>query len=272
LHKIVTMCTHLDVSTSGYYDWLGRGDSDRAKQDAILVAQIQRMHIGHKKNYGAIRVHPYLKGLNYSCSRRRINRLMKAHGIRSSYHAHRYRRYAGGSAPVADNLLMELPKADAVGQQWAGDMTHLKTDEGELYMAVVLDLFTRKVIGWGFSRTHDTDLVEGALKLSLSLEDRESRCIFHSDQGSEYRSDAYRNTIKEANMVSSMSRSGTPTDNAYVESFYKTLKNELVHHWKFKTLVECVARIIDYIEFYNEVRLHSGLNYVSPKTYQTLNA
>lgn len=266
------MCKHLDVSTSGYYDWLDRDESDRAKYDGLLVAQIQRMHVGHEKNYGAIRVHPYLKGLNYVCSRRRINRLMKAHGIRSSYHAQRYRRYGGGNAPAEDNLLAALPKPDAAGQQWAGDMTYLKTGEGELYMAAVLDLFSRKVIGWGFSRSHDTDLVEGALKMSLSLEDRKPGCIFHSDQGSEYRSDAYRKTVKDAMMVSSMSRPGTPTDNAYVESFFKTLKNELVHHWKFKTRVECVARIIDYIEFYNEIRLHSGLNYVSPKTYQRLNA
>ena len=265
------MCEHLDVSTSGYYDWLARDESDRAKYDTLLVNQIRRMHVGHMKNYGAIRVHPYLKGLNYACSRRRINRLMKAHGIRSIYHAQRYRRHSEGGAPVANNLLAGLSNADAAGQQWAGDMTYLKTDEGELYMAAVLDLFTRKVIGWGFSRAHDTDLVEGALKMSISLESREPGCIFHSDQGAEYRSDAYRNTVKAADMVSSMSRVGTPTDNAYIESFFKTLKNELVHHWKFKTIVECVARIIDYIEFYNEVRLHSGLNYVSPKKYQILN-
>ena len=265
------MCGHLDVSTSGYYDWLSRDESDRTKYDALLVEQIQRMHVGHARNYGAIRVHPHLKGLDFTCSRRRINRLMKAHGIRSIYHAQRYRRHAGGSAPVADNLLAELPDADAVGQQWAGDMTYLKTDQGELYMAAVLDLFTRKVIGWGFSRSHDTDLVDGALKMSLSMERREPDCIFHSDQGSEYRSEIYRCTVKEADMVSSMSRAGTPTDNAYVESFFKTLKNELVHHWRFKTMVECVARIIDYIEFYNEIRLHSSLNYVSPKTYQIQN-
>lgn len=173
---------------------------------------------------------------------------------------------------MADNLLADCPKADAAGQHWAGDMTYLKTDQGELYMAAVLDLFTRKVIGWGFSRSHDTELVDGALKMSLSLEEKKPGCLFHSDQGSEYRSDSYRQTVKEAGMVSSMSRSGTPTDNAYVESFFKTLKNELVYHWQFKTKVECVARIVDYIEFYNEDRLHSGLNYVSPKTYQSLNA
>lgn len=266
------MCRHLGVSTSGYYDWCDREVSDRGKHDAVLVEQIRRMHVGHKRNYGAIRVHPYLKRLDYSCSRRRINRLMKAHGIYSTYHALRHRRCKGGISPVADNHMAGCPKATGIGQHWAGDMTYLRTGEGELYMAAILDLFTRKVIGWGFSRHHDADLVEGALAMSISQEPRRPGCLFHSDQGSEYRSDVYRNAIDEAGMVSSMSRAGTPTDNAYVESFFKTLKNELVYHWKFKTKIECVARIIDYLGFYNEERLHSGLNYVSPETYQALNA
>lgn len=262
------MCDHLGVSTSGYYDWRDREPSERARYDAVLVGEIRRMHVGHQKNYGAIRVHPYLKGLNYRCSRRRINRLMKAHGIRSTYHAQRSRRYSGGSGPVADNVLAESAKAEDVGRHWAGDMTYLKTGEGELYMAAVLDLFSRKVVGWGFSRSHDSSLVEGALQMSLSEEVRQPGCVFHSDRGSEYRSEDYRDLIKKSDMVSSMSRAGTPTDNAYVESFFKTLKNELVYQWRFKTKVECVARIVDYIEFYNNDRLHSGLNYVSPNAYQ----
>lgn len=263
------MCQHLGVSTSGYYDWRGRGPSERAKYDALLVDQIKQMHKGHERNYGAIRVHPYLKARKISCSRRRINRLMKAHGFRSSYHAHRSNRRAKGSAPVSSNILSTLPKATEAGQQWAGDMTYIKTKEGEVYMAMVLDLFTRKVIGWSFARTHDASLVKGALDMSLASEERQEGCIFHSDQGAEYRSDIYSAAISSAGMVSSMSRPGTPTDNAYVESFFKTLKNELVHHWKFKSIVECVARIVDYIEFYNHRRLHSGLNYKSPNDYQT---
>lgn len=266
------MFSILGVSSSGYYDWRDRGASDHAEYDAVLLREITHMHVGHKKNYGAVRVHPFLRSLDYVCSRRRVNRLMKAHGIRSRYHAHRYRRRSGGSAQVAENVLAECPKATAAGQHWAGDMTYLKTGLGEMYMAAVLDLFTREVIGWGFSRSHDSDLVDGALKMSLSRKDNKPGCVFHSDQGSEYRSDTYRRTVENADMVSSMSRAGTPTDNAYVESFFKTLKNELVYHWKFRTRVECVARIIDYIEFYNEERLHSGLNYVSPRSYQLLNA
>lgn len=264
------MCEYLGVSTSGYYDWRSRPVSKRAQYDAVLVDQIVEMHRGHEANYGAVRVHPYLKKKSYSCSRRRINRLMKAHGIRSKYHAHRFRRASGGNAPVADNLLAKQPTAERSGQQWAGDMTYLKTREGDFYLAAILDLWSRKVIGWAFSRNHDADLVRGALDMSLTLEQRQPGCLFHSDQGSEYRSDSYRERVAEVGMVSSMSRAGTPTDNAYVESFFKTLRNELLHHWKFNTFVECVARIMEYIEFYNERRLHSSLNYLSPNEYQLL--
>lgn len=262
------MCEQLNVSTSGYYDWRDRPVSERAQYDAVLVKQIVDMHHGHEANYGAIRVHPYLKKLSFSCSRRRVNRLMKAHGIRSKYHAHRLRRSSNSNAPVAKNLLAEQPKAVQSGQYWAGDMTYLKTREGDFYLAAILDLWSRKVVGWAFSRNHDADLVTGALNMSLAFEPRRPGCLFHSDQGSEYRSDSYRDRISEMGMVSSMSRAGTPTDNAYVESFFKTLRNELLHHWTFSTLVECVAKIMDYIEFYNENRLHSSLNYMSPNEYQ----
>lgn len=266
------MCGHLGVSSSGFYDWREREESVRSRYDEILVDQIKKMHVGHKKNYGAIRVHKYLREADYSCSRRRINRLMKQYGIRSIYHAYKATTRSGGTAAIADNILATLPKAEGTGEQWAGDMTYLKTREGPVYMAAVLDLFTRKVIGWGFSRVHDSGLVNGALEMSLALEDKKFGCLFHSDQGSEYRSELYQATLKRSGMVGSMSRAGTPTDNAYVESFFGTLKKELVHHWRFKSVAECVARIIDYVEFYNEDRIHSGLNYVSPKTYEIQNA
>ncbi len=266
------MCDHLGVSKSGYYDWINRQDSQTAQYDAVLVTQIKEMHVGHERNYGAIRVHSYLKNKGYACSRRRINRLMKLHGIKSIYHAYRHRRASGENSLIADNVLSTLPRAVSAGEQWAGDMTYLKTKEGPVYMAAILDLYTRKVIGWSFSKKHDTDLVKGALQMSVALEEIKEGCIFHSDQGSEYCSEIYQNAITGAGLQSSMSRAGTPTDNAFVESFFKTLKNELVHHWRFDSIVECVARIVDYVEFYNENRLHSSLNYLSPKAYQKLYA
>ncbi len=266
------MCDYLGVSRGGFYDWRDRPKSERAQYDEMLVEQIKEMHVGHNRNYGAFRVHKYLREIDWECSRRRINRLMKAHGIRSIYHAYKARRRSGGQSVVADNILATQPIATQVGEHWAGDMTYLKTKQGPLYMAIVMDLFTRRVVGWGFSQLHDADLVTGALKMSAKYAHKQPGCLFHSDQGSEYRSDTYQETIEKNGLISSMSRAGTPTDNAYVESFFGTLKNELIYHWKFKTFVECVARVIDYVEFYNEDRLHSSLDYMSPKTYEMKNA
>lgn len=266
------MCHYFNVSTTGFYDWHGREESHHSQYDNELVSQIKQMHVGHKKNYGAIRVHKYLRSLGFSCSRRRINRLMKTYGVKSIYHAYRQHRVSGSNSLKADNLLSSSPKASQAGEHWAGDMTYLKTDEGPVYMSAVLDLFNRKVIGWSFSKSHDANLVCSALNMSIVTEEAKPGCLFHSDQGSEYCSDIYQTMVARAGMISSMSRAGTPTDNAFVESFFKTLKNELVYHWKFKTMIECVARIVDYVEFYNEDRLHSGLDYMSPNIYQNLNA
>lgn len=226
------------------------------------------MHKGHYRNYGAARVHQYLKYKGYSCSRRRINRLMKAQGIRAIYAGFQYPRRAKGFAEIADNHLAIASGATEIGQQWAGDMTHLKTRQGPMYLAAVIDLYSRKVVGWGFSRLHDADLVCGALSLATASHRVQAGCFFHSDQGSEYRSDVYRDALRQAGITPSMSRAGTPTDNAFVESFFGTLKKELVAHWRFNNFIECGARVIDYIRFYNEERLHSGLHFQSPKAYE----
>jgi transposase InsO family protein len=265
---VVRLCRYLGVSSSGFYDWQERGPSARALEDQALVEAIKVVHVGHKRNYGAPRVHKTLKNQKLSCSKRRVNRLMRENGIQSTYHASKPGRRSGGNAEVAANVLAESPKATAAGQQWAGDMTYLKTAQGPIYMAAILDLFNREVIGWGFSRAHDADLITGALEMSLALQENNPGCLFHSDQGSEYRSNIYQETLKKADLVSSMSRAGTPTDNAFVESFFGTLKNELVHQMAFGSYVECAARVIDYVEFYNEERLHSSLGYMSPKAYQ----
>lgn len=193
---------------------------------------------------------------------------MKAQSIRAIYAGFQYPRRAKGSAEIVDNHLAAAPDATEIGQQWAGDMTYLKTRQGPMYLAAVIDLYSRKVVGWGFSRSHDADLVCGALKMATASSRIKVGCYFHSDQGSEYRSDMYRDALKHAGMTPSMSRAGTPTDNAFVESFFGTLKRELVKHWKFNSFIECAARIIDYIRFYNEDRLHSGLHFQSPITYE----
>lgn len=262
------MCEIFDVSKSGFYDWIDRDLSCHAKYDQKLLEQVVKMHVGHRKNYGAGRVYKYLKEKGFSCSRRRINRLMKEYGIRATYNGGKYAGKVKELGEVASFHLKDAPAARKPGQQWAGDMTYLKTAQGPIYMAAVLDLFTRKVVGWGFSRSHDAALVSGVLDVAVKTERYSEGCIFHSDQGSEYRSRMYQEKLKNVGMVASMSRAGTPTDNAFVESFFGTLKKELVNQWKFNTHVECVARIVDYIQFYNEERLHSGLNFMSPEVYE----
>ncbi len=153
---------------------------------------------------------------------------MKQHGIRATYNGGKYTGKAKDVGEIAANHLEKALPARSLGEQWAGDMAYLKTSQGPLYMATVIDLFSRKVIGWGFSRSHDASLIKGALDLALSTEGPKEKCLFHSDQGSEYRSRLYQGALKDSGLAVSMSRAGTPTDNAYVESFFGTLKKELV--------------------------------------------
>ncbi len=156
------------------------------------------------------------------------------------------------------------------GQQWGGDFTYIKTRRGWLYLAVVLDLFNRKIVGWSFSGSRNALLTSSALKMALSRERIVPGCLFHSDQGIEYAAHDYRDLLESAGMTRSMSRKGNPLDNATVESFFHTLKAELVHQQTFDNEIEAVARMVEYIEFYNRDRLHSGLGYQSPARYERL--
>ena len=168
------------------------------------------------------------------------------------------------------NQLKAEDKPVVVGIQWASDFTYIKTRTGWLYHAVVLDLYSRKVVGWSFSRKRNADLTKSALRMALSREAPQPGCIFHSDQGIEYAAHEYRELVEHAGMTRSMSRKGNPLDNAMVESFFHTLKAELIHHRLFENDIEAVAHIVEYIEFYNRERLHSSLNYQSPENYEKL--
>jgi transposase InsO family protein len=158
----------------------------------------------------------------------------------------------------------------AVGPQWAGDFTYIRTRSGWLYHAVVLDLFSRKVIGWSFSRKRNAELTKSSLKMTLQRHQPQAGCICHSHQGIEYAAHEYRELVESAGMTRSMSRKGNPLDNAKVESFFHSIKSEMVHHQVFDTEINAVANIIEYINFYNKERLHSGLGYHSPENYEKL--
>ena len=169
---------------------------------------------------------------------------------------------------AAGNQLKYASAPSSPGEQWAGDFTYIKTGSGWLYHAIVMDLYTRKVIGWSFANRRNTELTMSALRMALRHASPRPGCIFHSDQGIEYAAYDHRELIESANLTRSMSRKGTPLDNAIVESFFHTMKGELVHQHRFANNIEAVAAIIEYIEFYNQERLHSGIGYQAPEEFE----
>ena len=232
---------------------------------------IRELHQGYRRCYGAARVHQALKNQGFSCSRRRINRLMRELDIKPktlglyTWQPGRHKFYSGTS-----NQLKLADQPTQPGQQWVGDFTYIKTRSGWLYHAAVMDLYNHKIVGWAFSRKRNAELTKSALKMALSRETICTGCLFHSDQGIEYAAHDYRELTESVGMIRSMSRRGNPLDNAAMESFFGTMKAELVHHQIYQNDIEAVASIISYIEFYNRDRLHSAIGYQSPENYGKL--
>lgn len=207
----------------------------------------------------------------YDCSVRRVNRLMREMNIKSSTTG-LYAWVPGTHLFFSStgNQRKSLEKPVSVGEQWAGDFTHIQTHQGILYHAVIIDLFSRKVVGVSFSMKRGADLTKRALKNALQRQRPQAGCLFHSDQGVEYAAHEYRELLEANGFVRSMSRKGTPLDNAEVESFFHTMKNELIQRKPFDNAIEAVANIAEYIAFYNKERLHSSLDYQSPEKYEML--
>ncbi len=259
------------VSTSGYYAWRERPISEHRQYDLLLMEAIKEVHQGFRRAYGAPRLYHILRKKGFICSVRRITRLMRELGIKaSSTGLYAWRPGQHEFYSSTGNQLAKQEPATNIGVQWAGDFTYIRTEAGWLYHAVVMDLYSRRIVGWSFSRIRNSELTKSALKMALGRCKPSSGCIFHSDQGVEYAAHEYRDLVESAGMVRSMSRKGTPIDNARVESFFHTMKTEMVHHHSFATSIEAVGHIIEYIEFYNRERLHSGLNYQSPEDYEKI--
>lgn len=247
--------------------------SEHHHHDRQLKQLIGELHQGFRRSYGAARLHREMVLRGHSCSRRRVNRLMRELGVKATttgLYAWRPGQHEFYSS--TGNVLQHQAAAATTGSQWAGDFTYIKTRAGWLYHAVVLDLFSRKVVGWSFSKKRNAELTKSALNMALSQAKPQPGCIFHSDQGIEYAAHEYRELLESAGMVRSMSRKGTPLDNAVVESFFHTMKAELVHAHSFSHPIEAVARIVAYIGFYNRDRLHSSLDYQSPEDYEKRSA
>jgi len=269
-YPVTWMCRHLEVSKSGYFAWLGRGPSRRAQRDEALTSKVKSIFKEHRGRYGSRRVHEELKTQGERVGRKRVERLMRASGLV----AHGKRRFkkttdSAHSFPVAPNVLARNFKAERPGQTWAGDITYIWTAEGWLYLAVLLDLFSRKVVGWAMSDRITKKLALDALRMAIAQRGAPSGLTHHSDRGSQYASNDYRKMLDAHGIVPSMSRKGDCWDNAVSESFFASLEKELLMDEFFHRRDEARRAVFEYIEaYYNRRRLHSTLGYVAPVEFE----
>lgn len=273
-HAVTRLCTVLGVSRSGYYAWRCRPTSARTRANARLLEQMQQLHQQTKERYGAVKLWRALLASGVACGRHRVARLRRQHGLI----ARRIRRFRvvierHQFAPPAPNRLQQVFAAPASNRIWVGDLTAIATRAGWLYLAVLLDLYSRRVIGWAMSAKPDQQVVLQALRMALVSRCPQSGLIHHTDQGALYTSVAYQRLLAETGVVASMSRKGNCYDNAVVESFFSTLKNELVHERDYYTRDQARAEVFEFIEvFYNRQRLHQTLGYLSPMQFEAHNS
>jgi transposase InsO family protein len=269
-YPVSLMCRTLNVSRSGFYAWRTRPESPRSQRDQVLAKEVRRAHQESNETYGSPRVTKELASQGTQVSRKRVARLMREQGLCATI-PRAFRRTTDSShdLPVAENLLKRDFSADAPDRVWAADITYVRTWQGWLYLAVVIDLFSRRVVGWAVEDHMQTDLVMQALHMAFGRRLLGPGLIHHSDRGSQYASEAYRAALKARGALPSMSRRGDCWDNAVVESFFGTLKTELLHRRPWPTHQEAKAAIAQYIElFYNPERRHSTLGYLSPAAFE----
>jgi putative transposase len=263
---VALMCRCLHVSRSGFYAWQRRPPSERAQEDRRLLARIHAAHEQSRRTYGSPRVHQALLAEGHSAGRHRVARLMREAGLRPRQ-KRRWVRTTDSmhNEPVAPNVVARQFEREAPNQVWASDITYISTAEGWLYLAVVLDLHSRRVVGWAMSDVIDTRLVVSALEMAVDRRDAAPGLVHHSDRGTQYASAEFQRVLRKHGIQCSMSRRGNCWDNAVVESFFATLKTELVYGRTYTTRAAASAEVFEYIEvFYNRQRLHSALGYRSP--------
>jgi transposase InsO family protein len=267
---LARLCRVLEVSKSGYYAWRDRAQSARVGANSCLLAEIRRLHDAHFQAYGALKTWRALKAEGIQCGKHRVARLRREHGIE----AKRTRRFRSivehhhTAAPAAD-LIVRRFRAAQPDQAWVGDLTFIRTRQGWLYLAMLLDLFSRRVVGWAMGERPDEALTLGALEMAIAQREPAPGLIHHTDQGVIYRSRTYRARLESLGMRASMGAKGSAHDNAVAESFFSNLKNELVHHCRFESRELARAAIFSYVElFYNRRRLHQTLGYRTPMEFE----
>jgi putative transposase len=267
---VTVMCQALGVSTQGYYAWRGRPASAQQQRRDGLLGEIADIHEQVKGRYGSPRVHAELQARGHGCCVNTVARLMHQAGIRAKT-ARKFRHMTDSnhSRPVADNVLDRQFDPSAPNEAWVADITYVPTREGWLYLAVVEDLFSRRVVGWSMDSTMTSRLVVDALEMAVQRRLPGAELVAHSDRGSQYASEHYQRLLAQHGITCSMSDVGQCWDNAPMESFFASLKKELCHHEDYATREQARASIFEYIEvFYNRQRRHSTLGYVSPAEYE----
>lgn len=270
-HSISDLCQALEVSRSGYYGWTGRKPGVRAEDNQRLTTEIQEIFDKNRESYGSPRMTAALRQAGRCCNHKRVERLMRENGLQGRQRR-RYRVVTTDSEhdqPIAPNRLAEAVACTGPNQVWVTDITYVSTEEGWLYLAGVLDLYSRKVVGWAMGETLATTLPLAALEMAWGQRRPAKGLLHHSDRGVQYASQDYRDRLGALGLEASMSRRANCYDNATMESFWSTLKHELVYRCQFQTRAEARQRIFEWIEvFYNRTRLHSSLGYKSPVDFE----
>jgi putative transposase len=271
-YSVARMCRQLEVSRTGYCQWRGRKPSERSVANAVLDAQVAAIHQSSKRSYGRPRIVRSLRDCGVPIGHERVRNSLKRQNLRPVYkRPFRVTTDSDHHNPVAPNVLDRRFDGWGINQAWVGDITYVETAEGWLYLACVMDLASRRIVGWSMSDRMKTELVTQALKSAYGLRRPGAGTIMHTDRGSQYASASHRSLIKDYLMVQSMSRRANCWDNAAMESFFKTLKVERVHRTRYETRAQAKLDIVDWIEgFYNRQRIHPSIGYKTPVGVESL--
>jgi len=269
-HPLSVLCETLEVSVSGYYAWRKRPVSHHDQEDAQIAEQVKAAFYASRQVYGSPRIHAELRAQGIRCGQKRVARLMRAQGLATRRLRHcTITTHSDPEANVAPNLLQRDFRAAQPNTKWVADTTYIWTTEGWLYLAVVLDLFSRMVVGWSMTAIQDGTLVLQALRMAVARRQPEAGLLHHTDRGSTYTSESYQTLLRQEGMRVSMSRTADCYDNAAMESFFHSFKGECIDNQSFQTRAQARSATFDYLEtFYNRTRRHSTLNYLSPFEYE----
>jgi len=269
-NRISKMCEMFGVTPGGYYQWKNRGKSKRELENEYLLHKIREVYKKSNRIYGSPRITEKLREQSISCSKHRVARIMRENGIISrTVRKFKATTNSNHNLPIAPNLVNQDFGVEVPNRLWVGDITYIDTDEGWLYLAKVMDVYNREIIGWAADKRMKKELVIKAMERSLMKRKSYKDLIFHSDRGSQYASHDFRRQLRKNGIRQSMSNKGNCYDNAIAESFFKTLKTELIYHKRYKTREEAKLDLFEYIEvFYNRERLHSALDYKTPIEYR----